>query len=766
MTLHPSAAAGVAACLRFAVMAVTPLLALPCAAATDKKAEFANPLEEVVITAQRRSEDIQSVPISVTAIDNRTIERESLNTLADLAREVPGLAVVSTGPGQNILIMRGISSTAGTTGTVGFYLDDTPIQASSNAAMLAGRGVIDPALFDLDRIEVLRGPQGTLYGSSSMGGTIKYVTAQPDIGRFSAKSVSTLSDTDGGGVNVEQAGAVNLPLNRRAALRLTAFYRHSDGFIDRYDVAPTDFPNINPGMVARDINTENTTGMRGVLRLDAGDGLVITPSLIFQETRLGGAFNFDSPQGNFGNLIQARDVAEPTTQKNWIGNIVVRKTFRAFELMSSTSYYDRDIQLVEDGSNVLYAFFSSNGQTAVVPAFVTGNYRNKEWTQEIRFTSGFQGPLQLTGGLFYHHVTAPLTSSVPTPPGYDAEFGSSFGPLLYGGGRDATLREYAGYGEASYELPLHFKLTGGLRVFEVRQTIHQSTDGVLVGGYSQDDSASDDHGVNPKFTVSNYIGNEALLYATASKGYRPGGPNNPAPEAVCGPSLAPLGLSTSELTQYKSDSLWNYELGAKTRWLHDRLTVNAAAYFIKWTDVQQLLVLPSCGFNITANFGAATSRGGELEIAVAPSRGITLTLSGGYTDARLGNAIPGTGAEKGDALLDVPKWSVAASAQYEQPVAAGRKAFVRTDFTDRDGADALYDRTSPWHRYDGFPMTNLRMGLKAADDKWRLSVFANNIFNKIGENALPVATFADLASTRRIAVNTPRTIGARFELQF
>jgi outer membrane receptor protein involved in Fe transport len=740
--------------------------AVPSLAETGSTARSPDALAEVVVTAERRDEDIQKVPISITAIDRTMIENENLVTLKDLAREVPGLTVVSTGPGQNILIMRGISSTAGTTGTVGFYLDDTPIQASSNAAMLAGRGVIDPALFDLERVEVLRGPQGTLYGSSSMGGTIKYVTTQPDPARSYTKSATTLSDTDGGGANVEQIGVVNLPLSGWAALRLTAFYRHNDGFIDRHDVEPNDFPNINPAIVAHDINTENTTGMRGALRLNAGDGLVITPSLIFQETRLGGAFNFDSPQGNFGDLVQARDVAEPTTQKNWIGNMAVRKTYSSFELLSSTSYYDRDIQLVEDGSNVLYAFLSSSGQTSVVPAFVTGNYRNKEWTQEFRFTSRFQGPLQVTSGLFYHYVSAPLTSSIPTPPNYEADFGLPFGPLLYSGGRNATLREYAGYGEASYELPWSFKLTGGLRVFEVRQTIHQESDGPLVGGYSEDDSASDDHGVNPKFTVSNDINSNTMVYATASKGYRPGGPNNPAPEAVCGPSLAPLGLSQSELTKYKSDSLWNYELGAKTRWLDGRLTMNAAEYYIKWTDVQQQLVLPSCGFNITANFGAATSKGGELEIMAAPARGVTLGLSGGYTDATLNNAIPGTGAEKGDNLLDVPKWTAAASAEYQWPVAAGLSGLARVDYTDRGGANALFDRTSPWYHYDGFPLTNLRVGLRQTDGKWQLSLFTSNVFNKIGETALPVATFADLSNTRRIAVNTPRAIGARFDLQF
>jgi outer membrane receptor protein involved in Fe transport len=310
--------------------------AIAVAADGNADATGVSGVQEIVVTAQRRSENLQTVPVSVTALDNTSLERLGLTTLKDLAREVPGLTVVSSGPGQNILIMRGISSTAGTTATVGYYLDDTPIQASSNAALLSARGVVDPALFDLARVEVLRGPQGTLYGSSSMGGTIKYVTTQPDPTRFSATVGTTLSDTDGGGPNIETTGTLNLPLNEIMAARVSAFYRHNDGFIDRYPIDPNNYLAVNPaGGIARNVNTENTSGVRAVVRIDATPTLSITPSVIFQQERLGGPFNFDSPQGSFSHLIQARDTPEPTTQKTWIGNITVRKTLAAGEVMSS-----------------------------------------------------------------------------------------------------------------------------------------------------------------------------------------------------------------------------------------------------------------------------------------------------------------------------------------------------------------------------------------------------------------------------------------------
>ena len=726
--------------------------------------ETGTALQDIVVTAERRSESLQSVPLSVTALDASSIEEMGITRLSDLSREVPGLNVVSSGPGQNILIIRGISSTAGTTGTVGFYLDDTPIQASSNASQLSARGVFDPALFDLARVEVLRGPQGTLYGSSSMGGTIKYVTNQPDPTRFSATSRSTVSYTDGGGTNVEQLGTVNLPLTDAAAARISVFYRHNAGFIDRYGIDSANYLGVDRSVRNSNVNAENSDGIRAVFKLELGGGLTVTPSFIFQETRLGGPFNIDEPQGSFSNLLQSRDTAEPSTQKTYLGNITVRKQFPTFELLSSTSYYNRDIVVHEDASSVL-AYYFSPPQTSVYPASITGDYRNEEVTQEGRFTSNFQSQWQVTGGAFFHYVSAPLESSIPDPQGYDAAFGAPFGgEIFYHGVRRASLHEYAVYGEGSYTFEDGWKVTVGARAFKVNQGFYQEGDGVFNGATTYSSSSSSDDGINPKVTVSKTLDSGDLVYATASKGYRPGGPNNPAPASVCGAAVAKLGLSTTELTKYNSDSLWNYELGTKTTWLDHRLTVNGSLYYIDWQQVQQQIDL-SCGFNITANFGSATSKGAELEAALVPLRGLTLTLAAGYTDATLGNSIPGTGAQKGDQLTDVPRWSAALSAQYEQPVTDLLAGFARADFTDRAGANALYDRTSPFYHYDGFSQTNLRLGVRESE-QWNAAVFLDNAFNRIGETALPVAVAADLPTTRRIAINTPRTVGLSFDYHF
>ena len=576
-------------------------------------------LETVVVTAQKRLETAQTVPISMTALSESKLERLGVESVSDLARSVPGLNVVSAGPGQNVLIVRGISSTAGTAGTVGYYLDDTPISASSNASLLSSRGLIDPAVFDITRVEVLRGPQGTLYGSSSMGGTVKYVTNQPEMKDFDAKAGLTLSST-AGGFNKAAKAMINVPLlGETVAARVSVFHRDMAGYIDRYPIDKNDASAIASGSSPqRRVNTEVSSGGRVQLRVELPDRWSITPSIFYQKTELGAPFQVDVPPGSLSNLIQTRLVDEPSVQKSTLGNLAIHKGFDNFELVSSSSYYHRSVDITEDTSKVLDYFFgpktSSPLQTQVFPSAMTGSYINKEFTQEFRFVSSFSGPLQLIGGLFYHDVNAPLSSAIPLPAGYGKIGFNEF----YAGARQATLKEKAAFAEASYQFNPSLIGRFGLRAFQVDQTFAQQGDGLLNGGPSSVQGSSSDQGLNPKFNLSWQANADHMLYATASKGYRPGGPNNPAPQSVCGAEVAKLGLDASSLTKYKPDTLWNYELGSKNSWLDRSLQVNASVYYIDWSQVQQQIVL-NCGFNITANFGKAVSKGGELEINYRPT---------------------------------------------------------------------------------------------------------------------------------------------------
>jgi outer membrane receptor protein involved in Fe transport len=388
-----------------------------------------------------------------------------------------------------------------------------------------------------------------------------------------------------------------------------------------------------------------------------------------------------------------------------------------------------------------------------------GNYTNKEFTQELRATTNFEGPLQAIVGGFYHDVTAPLHSEIPFPAGFNAQFGTPFGSYstIYAGTRRAKLKEYAAFGELAYQITPTLTARAGVRAFEVKQDFYQSGDGVFNGGFSEVSNSSKDHGINPKFTLQWQATPDYLFYATASKGYRPGGPNNPAPANLCGAEVAGLGLSASQLTKYGPDHLWNYEAGAKTSWLDRRLTVNGSVYYIDWSKVQQQIVL-GCGFNLTANFGKAVSKGAELEMQLRPIPALTLSAGAGYTDAYLKNDVPGTPAKSGDQLTDVPHWNLSTSAEYTHQVSQALDGFARVDYSYVSGSNFLFDRTSPFYHRKGFAVTNLRVGV-TADEGWKASLFVNNLFDIQGETALPVAISADLSDTRRVALNQPRTIG-------
>jgi iron complex outermembrane receptor protein len=735
------------------------------AAPTADAADQYKTLDNIVVTATKRAQTAQTVPISMTAVSGAELERRGVTSLSDLARIAPSLSVTSSGPGSNNLVIRGISSSAGSAATVGYYLDDVPISASSNAALLSTRGVIDPALFDIERVEVLRGPQGTIYGSSSMGGTIKYVSVQPDTEFSEGKVKVDLSNTHTGGNNANISGSFNLPIKKDVmGLRVSAYSRYDDGYIDRYSIDPDNYLAADPnGTKKNNVNTYQTSGIRAALLIKPDQSLSITPSIIYQRVKLGSPFTYDKGPASLDDPYQVRSVDERNVQKSMIANLSVVKHFASFDMTSSTSYFTRDFDIRDDSSKVINYFF---GLPAVYPTTMYGSYKNKEFTQELRGTSQLDVPLQFTGGVFFHHVRAPLSSSIPYPDGFNAAFNTPFPgyDTIYAGERYATMKEYAVFGEVSYDFTDKLKGSIGIRGFKVDQTFDQSGDGLLNGGPSHVYNTSSDRGATPKYTLQYQATPDSMLYATVSKGYRAGGPNNPAPASLCGVEVGGLGLSETQLSKYGPDYLWNYEAGFKTAWLDRRLQVNGSLYRMDWKDVQQQIVL-DCGYNITANFGSAVSQGGELEINYLPSQSLSLTLGAGYNDATLKTDVPGTSAKDGDRLTNVPRFSGSASAEYRMPVNDTYEGFVRGDLSYVGDSTFLYDRTSPFYRRAGFATTNLRAGVRGGNGI-DLSLYVTNVFDKRGETDLPVAISADLPTTRRVAINQPRTIGVTLEYSF
>ncbi|CAN7364510.1 TonB-dependent receptor [Phenylobacterium sp. LjRoot225] len=742
-------------------------LALPQAvAAQAASGQTAAQVSEVVVTAQKRQETVQTVPISVTAFTGDSLERRGVTSVGDLARIAPALTVMSSGPGENNLIIRGISSIAGSAATVGYYLDETPIAASSNAALLSTRGVIDPSVLDIARVEVLRGPQGTLYGSSSMGGTVRYISNQPSLDAFSGNVRGEVSGTEHGGFNWNARGVVNLPLVKdKAALRVAAYYRDDDGYIDRYRIDPTNY--LAPDLAQpkdKNVNTFKSYGFRAALLVQPDSTLSITPSFLYQYSKLGTPFTYDKNPASRADFYQVRDIDEPNIQKSWIANLTVKKDAGPVELVSSSSYYHRSVSLVDDSSKVINFFF---GLPTVYPVAMSGSYLNKEFTQEVRASTKLEGPFQAIVGAFYHDVKAPLHSEIPFPAGFNDAFGTPFPGFstIYAGVRRARLQEYAVFGEVSYAITPTVTARAGVRRFRVDQGFYQSGDGVFNGGFSEVTNSSRDKGTTPKATLEWRPSSNQMIYLTASKGYRPGGPNNPAPASLCGAEVQSLGLGADQLTRYGPDHLWNYELGAKTSWLDKRLTINGSIYDIEWSKVQQQIVL-ACGFNLTANFGKAYSRGGELEMVFRPDRHFTFNAAAGYTNARLKNDVPGTDAKDGDALQNVPHWNATAGVEYQTQFGADYSGYGRVDYSYVGPSNFLFDRTSPFYRRKGFAVVNTRVGLQKDGQAWELSLFVNNLFDIQGETDLPVAISADLPTTRRVGLNQPRTVGMAVEYKY
>jgi iron complex outermembrane receptor protein len=721
-------------------------------------------IENVIVTAQKRAANIQDVPLSVAAIDGAALENSGIEDVSDIARRTPGVAVSTTGPGRTQIIIRGVSSVTGSQATTGVYQDEVPISALSTN--------IDGSLFDLNRVEVLRGPQGTLYGSASMGGAIKYVSNQPDSTTTEARGELTLSSTESGGTNYAANGVVNVPLSRDvAALRVATFYKSEEGYIDRYAIDPSNYLGLDPTVAPKkDVNSYDLWGVRAAVSLTPTDSLTLTPSVYYQTLNQDGAFSFDDPPGSYGNMVQGRlfpDTAEDTVS---IYNLTAQlKINDDLDLTSSTSFFRRDFEDTEDTSRVIFYLsdlYFSGIQPIAFPHAESQELVTKTFTQELRL-GGQIGSVDFVVGAYYQKNEPNRHNELPLTAEYNQAFGTPFPEFdtLFRGHTLTTSKELAGFGQATWAIIDRLRVTAGLRYFEVEQEFSASADGVFNGGHSESRGKSKGSGVTPKVAVDFDIDDDLLLYASAAKGFRAGGALNPVPEAVCGTYLGELGLSSAP-TKYDPDSLWSYELGLKSQFAQRRLTVNTAAYYIDWSEIQQQVNL-QCGFNFTGNFGSAISRGFELETRWRATGDLTLGVNAGYTDAYLSDTVEGTPGQKGDRLLNVPEWTASAVVEYERPVFGKLLGFVMGDYSYASDVLAEYDDTSPWRERKDYDIVNLRIGVRDADERWRVSLFADNLLDTHASVGNAFSTTAVvIPTTRSLAVNRPRTIGLNLQLGF
>jgi iron complex outermembrane receptor protein len=754
-------------------------------AQTVEQSGTSDRLQEIVVTAEKRASTVQSTPISMTAISGEELQSQGLTNLLEVAQEVPGVSFRTAGPGQSEFEMRGLASSAGAAPTVGYLLDEIPI--SPPALGDIGKVVIDPNLFDLDRVEVLRGPQGTLYGAGSMGGTIKLITKQPRLDRFEAAILGNLSDTVGGGFNRGGNVMLNAPLiNDRVALRFVATDAYTDGWIDRLVVqpfpaatntgcAPTAFLGCARGDVAaapvvtthKRTNWEHLQGGRVTLLARPTEPLSITVTGLYQTIDMGGYSEFDSPPGTLAHY-QPFDTAEPFYDIARILSATVTYDWSAAQLTSATSYWTREIRQFQDASEVYQNLFFLPAPLPNEGAHETDDLH--QFSQEVRLASKGDGSWQWLVGGFYSHLVARWFQYSADP--FFAPFsegGAAANPLgiLYTANIPYQLNQSSAFGEVSYRLTDTLKLTAGLRYYKFDTSVHATQAGIASQASNATptvvDVSQSESGTNPRINLA-YIPHDRLnVYATAAKGFRPGGVNLPLPVSgplSCAPSFQTLGLSQVAAT-YKSDSVWSYEIGEKARFLDGRLIVNGDVYYIRWKGVQQLIPL-SCGFFFTANAGDARSFGPELEVISKITSGLTFSFNGAWTDSKITSPYAFTGIVAGTPIVNIPKYTGSAALTYTRPIAHDLKLAARLSGTY---SGPLTDVVLNYVNVPGYGIANIRFGALASS--WTAYLYADNITNKQAALTANNTSFStNMPSLVRYSTNQPRTVGVEVSYHF
>ncbi|ESQ90500.1 hypothetical protein ABENE_12320 [Asticcacaulis benevestitus DSM 16100 = ATCC BAA-896] len=741
--------------------------------AQAQTAELAAPVAEdstiVVVTAQKRKENVREVPLSITVLSADKLAKQHVEDYADLARTVPGLSFTNTGnSGTSRITLRGIGSSSGAA-TVGIYLNDVSLTIPNQFFT----GVTLPRLFDLDHVEVLRGPQGTLYGDSSLGGTMRFITVQPNLNRYGGYLTGDISNTSGGGDNGRIEGAINLPLGDRVALRVAAQSEYASGFVDHVDA--------EGAVDNKDVNSERTNAVRATLLIQPNDTLKITPAIQWQETHSADTGIFDTSLPKFQ---EAKGIRESGIDTMYVPSLTIEKTFGDYALTSVTSFMYRQLKrqfdaTIYDSEYVASALdpdFGDNFATiASLPGIMYNTDTVQNWSQEVRFSSpsikasGKRYEWQV--GAYYNYLrTRTLDDEfvLGINDTVQALYGATVEDMLgYAAPNDQMgyfhprrwLEQGAVFAEGSYMVASKLKATVGVRQAYAWNRFVSQEGGWLADGTPPEDAAkSNAHPLTPKVAVT-YIANDNVnLYGSATKGYRLGGQNDALPN-FCAAAIGDLGLTVAGSRSYKPDSLWAYELGAKTQWLNRRLTINGSLYSIDWNNIQQQLRLASCGYVITANAGNAKSQGAELEINARVTDAFTLSVSGSLSDAHITKEAAGSSAKVGQKVLGVPDKSLMVGLDYSAPVNDDTSVFASLNWNYTGKSYGSFSVTNTDYERPSYSVVNTNFGLSYKD--LTLSVYVKNLLDDQTIIQKPSVLFI----TQGLTV-WPRTVGMSLSKQF
>ena len=769
------------------------LTAMAAPAALAQEAEQTAIDENVIIvTATKRASTIQDVPFSINAQTQEDIQRSGAGNLEDISRNVAGLSVQNLGPGQSQVSVRGVSAgqivrdQPGVKEQVGVYLDESVISLSLFTP--------DLDLFDLNRVETLRGPQGTLFGSGSVGGTIRYITNQPLIGVTEGTVEGNVNLVDGDDIGWHTKAALNLPLGDNAALRAVGYYTKYAGFINA--IGPAGGEDVNDG---------ERYGGRLALRLDTGEGFSITPRVVYQKITANGfnrqeiynlfanPFTTTRPAVTFGEREQYLLLREAFEDDTLIADLVVEAELGAVTMTSVSSYTDREILVSRDGSALTGSVSLDLGfpdAAVLLPSNLRDTTDVKAITQEVRFASNGSGPFQWVVGGFYASTDRFYRQRLPTP-GYAAATDATLGagtsaqvangfPNLdspYNADLPYQLEQVALFGEGTYAVTDAFDVTLGLRYYDFEESRKFISGGLFANSDNVSDTTKSD-GLSPRVLLSYDVSDVLTVNAQASKGFRLGGVNDPLNITLCSPADAEL---FGSFQAYEDESLWNYEIGAKAT--GRGFYANVAGFYNDIKNLQTTLDAGSCSSRIVFNVPKAHSMGLEAEFGVSPVAGLDLVFSGSVIEAEFDSTLPGvlaeaTGIREGNRLASVPRLQFSVSGSYEYPVSEGADAYVSASWShvgnrytqpgDQENNPRTFVHGLPFGGapasasttvdllLPSYDLVNVSVGVDF-DSGLSLALYANNLFD---ENAL-LSFDRERGGRARLgySIGTPQTFG-------
>ena len=759
---------------RTGLLAATALVASSAAAtsamaqdaATREQEMEASTVDEIVVTAQRRDQSLQDVPISITAITGETLADQGASNLNDYFRQVPGLTVDVGGPARQRISLRGVQSNG--EATTGIYYDETPVTGPAGSAADAGASQPDLNLFDVERVEVLRGPQGTLYGSGSMGGTVRVIFNKAQTDEYEGAIEAQASTVKDGGDGYILRGMINIPLIQdKLGVRVTGFTEQRPGYVD----------NVRLGY--DDVNEGELSGVRAMVTWTPTDTLTINGSFISQTA------DYDDATTTWFETVGEYETnaftKSPYSNDFTLYNLTARWSLPFADLVATASRTDWDSVYSSDYTSTLAVNRSGSCPSYFAVATCTpaqlaqyNTYKASRlpgvWhqpstmdseTQEIRLSSIEGSPFEWTVGVFHEtrydyfdsqvYSADPLTGNPLIIPGDETGWRSI----------ETEVTQTAGFGELSYTLFDRLTLTAGARYYDYTKSVGGE---VLVANHVTLSALQpyqrvsvDATGWVTKLNASFEVTPDIMVYATRSEGFRPGGANNV-------PGIP------NTLLPYEADSLTNYEAGMKGSFLERRLTFNASVYQIDWEDMQINAQASAGAWNFITNAGASRMRGVELEAAARPLPGLDLTANFAYIDAELTEdqvnsaiILTATAGRAGDRIVGIPKQSGAFSAAYRWPVSTAFDAMARVDYTYTGSAPTQLRTTNAnYQMRPSYSLVNARVGIES--DAFDVYLFVNNVLDEVAVTS--ITTNTSQAIYDRITTAAPRTFGVTFSKSF